>query len=131
MGEAAQRLLDRLEKVQSVGKGKWKACCPAHEDREPSLAIREADDGRLLVYCFAGCSAAEVLAAVGLSLGDLYPKPLGERLGPLWREPAYLSMERTVLALAAGERRSGKRLSRADMERERQAYLAMRAWRQP
>jgi hypothetical protein len=128
MADAADRLLARLEKVRSVGAGKWKACCPAHEDRDPSLAIREADDGRLLIYCFAGCSAAEVLAAVGLSLGDLYPKPLGDRVGPLWREPAYLGMARTVLGLAAGDRKAGRRLSRADLEAERQAYLRTREW---
>jgi hypothetical protein len=81
-----------------------------------------------LIHCFAGCSAAEVLAAVGLSLGDLYPKPLGDRVVPLWREPAYLGMARTVLGLAAGDRKAGRRLSRADLEAERQAYLRTREW---
>jgi putative DNA primase/helicase len=37
------------------GRG-WVARCPAHVDRTPSLSIREADDGRLLLHCFAGCA---------------------------------------------------------------------------
>jgi hypothetical protein len=39
----------------------WLACCPAHDDREPSLAIRDGDDGRVLVHCHAGCDQRDVL----------------------------------------------------------------------
>jgi putative DNA primase/helicase len=35
-------------------------CCPAHDDRNPSLAISERD-GRILVKCFAGCTQADVI----------------------------------------------------------------------
>jgi hypothetical protein len=38
------------------------ACCPAHDDRNPSLSVRRAPDGRVLVHCFAGCSLDAVLA---------------------------------------------------------------------
>ena len=47
--------------------------CPAHEDRTPSLSVREGDDERVLVNCFAGCSAEQICEAVGLSLSDLMP----------------------------------------------------------
>jgi hypothetical protein len=70
---SAARLLDRLEGVKSTGQGRWLARCPAHEDRSPSLSIRELGDGRLLLHDFAGCSAGDVLEALGLSLADLYP----------------------------------------------------------
>jgi hypothetical protein len=40
------------------------APCPAHEDREPSLAIREGDDGKILVRCHAGCNQDRVIAAL-------------------------------------------------------------------
>jgi DNA primase len=35
--------------------GAWIACCPAHDDRAPSLAIREAGDNGVLAHCHAGC----------------------------------------------------------------------------
>src|SRR5215207_1054730 len=46
-----------------VGTG-WLARCPAHDDRQPSLAIAEAKDGKLLVRCHAGCGQREVIAAL-------------------------------------------------------------------
>ncbi len=42
----------------------WMACCPAHEDREPSLSITEAKDGKVLVRCHAGCDQRDVIAAL-------------------------------------------------------------------
>lgn len=42
----------------------WMACCPAHDDKTPSLSIREGLDGTLLVHCFAGCGQALVIAAL-------------------------------------------------------------------
>ena len=64
--------LNKLEKVKG-SKGRWTACCPAHVDRSPSLAITETDDGRILLKCFAGCSAYEIVKAVGMDLTDLFP----------------------------------------------------------
>ena len=66
----AQDVLDRLEKVTG-SKGKWMACCPAHQDKSPSLAVTEADD-RVLVHCFSGCDTQDVTAAIGLNLADLF-----------------------------------------------------------
>ncbi len=40
------------------------AKCPAHDDHDPSLSIRDGDDGRLLTHCFSGCSAEAVWAAL-------------------------------------------------------------------
>lgn len=66
-------LLARLEGVKGTGQGKWVALCPAHGDKHPSLAVRETDDGVLLIHCFAGCDAEAVLGALGLNLSDLFP----------------------------------------------------------
>jgi hypothetical protein len=44
--------------------GGWIACCPAHDDREPSLSIRDADDGKVLVRCHAGCDQKRVIATL-------------------------------------------------------------------
>jgi phage/plasmid primase-like uncharacterized protein len=46
-----------------AGSG-WVARCPAHDDRTPSLSLADGHDGRLLVKCWAGCSAHDVLSAL-------------------------------------------------------------------
>lgn len=69
---ALGRMLERLDKVSTVAGG-FRACCPAHDDQHPSLSIREGDDGRILLHCWAGCKTADVLAALGLSWADLFP----------------------------------------------------------
>jgi putative DNA primase/helicase len=42
--------------------GGWLTCCCCHEDKRPSLSLRDGDDGKLLVRCFAGCDPRDVLA---------------------------------------------------------------------
>jgi hypothetical protein len=44
----------------------WMARCPAHDDQEPSLSIRDVDDGKVLVYCHTRCSQEQVIAALKL-----------------------------------------------------------------
>src|SRR5262249_27396640 len=41
----------------------WMAKCPAHEDRNPSLSIREVD-GKVLLHCHAGCTQCAVMDAL-------------------------------------------------------------------
>jgi len=64
-------ILSKLDGLRRCGKGHI-ARCPAHEDRTASLSINVGEDGRVLLHCFAGCAAADVLAAVGLELADLF-----------------------------------------------------------
>lgn len=71
---AIEVLLQRLDKVKQTGHCRWHARCPAHDDHGPSLTIRELDDGRILVHCFADCPTLEVLDAVGLDYSALYPQ---------------------------------------------------------
>lgn len=55
--------LSSLDKFKRVGKDSYKACCPAHNDRNPSLTITDVGD-KILVHCFSGCSQEEVLDAL-------------------------------------------------------------------
>lgn len=48
---------------RKVGGG-WMARCPAHEDRNPSLSIHDADDAKVLVRCHAGCDQGRVIGAL-------------------------------------------------------------------
>ena len=83
---AAETLLGRLESVKPTGPDRWLALCPAHDDRKPSLSIRRADD-RALIHCWAGCEASDVVAAIGLSLVDLFDD----------RQPHYTLSKRPAL----------------------------------
>ena len=77
-GAALGVVLSRLEAVKPYGRG-YRARCPACGGRSQKLSITEADAGRILLHCFAGCPAASVVEAMGLTLADLFP----ERLAPL------------------------------------------------
>jgi hypothetical protein len=96
--DPADLLLARLQRVKQSGAGRWMACCPAHEDRNASLSIRQVDDGRLLVHCFAGCSVDEVTRAAGLELSDLFPPRVDDERRPPRVRRAFLARD-AILAL--------------------------------
>ena len=68
----AQELLSRLDGVTNTGKG-WTAHCPAHEDKNPSLSINQADDGKILLKCHAGCEFKAITSALGVNPKELSP----------------------------------------------------------
>ena len=70
--DVAEIFLSRLAKVHRLGDNRYIACCPAHDDRNPSMSISIEDD-KLLTYCHAmQCSHEDILAAVGMKIGDFY-----------------------------------------------------------
>lgn len=93
MSAPVDRILGLLQGVRKSGRG-WSARCPAHEDRSASLSLAEGDDGRVLLRCFAGCGAADVVGALGLTLGDLFP----DRLPPATPEARRANREALALA---------------------------------
>jgi hypothetical protein len=100
-------LLSRLERVRRAGRG-WSARCPAHQDRSASLSVAVADDGRILVHCFALCPVADVLGAVGLQMSDLFPRRLADASPQArreLREAARQAQWRAALAMLAFEGR--------------------------
>ncbi len=62
-----QDILERLEGVKKAGPGRWMARCCGHDDRNPSLSIREGENGRPLLKCFAGCSYEHLAAILGIN----------------------------------------------------------------
>ena len=68
--EGAADLAQRCERPRQTSTG-WQACCPAHEDRTPSLSITPTAD-RVLVHCHAGCTPEAIVAALGRTLADLF-----------------------------------------------------------
>ncbi len=117
----ADKIITLLGGVKTTGQDRWIARCPAHEDRSPSLAIREVDD-RILLHCFAGCDVYEIVSAVGLELSDLFPesrehhKPLS-RPFPVSDILKCLSFESLFLKICASHLKNGKKLSDKDYER--------------
>ncbi|QWC85535.1 hypothetical protein KLP28_01765 [Nocardioidaceae bacterium] len=59
-------------------KGGARAQCPVHNSRGLTLSVRRGD-GRVSVYCFAGCEDVEVLDALGLVVRDLFDEPRTDR----------------------------------------------------
>jgi len=131
----ADKIISMLDGVRSTGQDRWIAKCPAHEDKSPSLAIREVDD-RLLLHCFAGCSIYEIVSAVGMELSNLFPEKR-ESHKPLSRPfPASdilkcLPLETTFLYLCAKDLQKGEQLTDQDFDRLRLAneriHLAVQA----
>lgn len=121
---AVHDLLDKLSKVKNTGANRWIACCPAHQDRRPSLTITEKDDGMVLLHCWAGCGAAEILQAVGLEFDALYPPKTDDHRGKPVRKPwnpadllKIMAFEATVVRICAADVAAGRTLNDADTQR--------------
>jgi hypothetical protein len=130
-------LLSRLDGVRQTHRDRWIALCPAHDDRSPSLSLRELDDGRLLIKCFAQCSPAAVVHAIGLELAHLFPpRPTEHYRGRVARSQrpyltsrelrALLQHYATVVLLAAEDMAAGRVLSSEDLETLRAATVRIR-----
>ncbi len=64
--------LSRLNGVKRSGNS-YVACCPAHDDKNPSLSVCLSEDGKkILIHCFAGCSDEAILDGLGLKQRDLF-----------------------------------------------------------
>lgn len=123
----ADDFLAKLSKSRKTGPANWIACCPAHADKNPSMTIRELDDGRVLVHCFAGCSVDDILAAVGLTFEALFPDHRAVET-PAWRRPfpaadvlEAIKEELGVIAIITGDIEEKRAVSESDMARLRLA----------
>jgi DNA primase len=131
---SAEKLLSRLERVKQTGEGRWLACCPAHNDKSPSLSIRETGDGTVLLHCFSHqCGAASIMEAVGLTLVDLFPdradhhRPAGKPRIPSQDVLSAIVTEAWIVALAARQVLDGFDLAEADVTRLEQAAERIRS----
>ena len=102
-------LISKLPGAKKSGAG-WSCRCPAHDDQQASLSVSAGDDGTALVKCHAGCDTSALLAALGLTLADLFPakiNPTPERNGkPKASGQTFPTANDAVAAL---ERTHGKR----------------------
>ena len=80
-------VLSRLDRPRKQGGG-WMAKCPAHDDGSPSLSVTEGDGGKVLLHCFGGCSAHDVVQSIGLDWKDLFPGRLDTEARQEYRRKA-------------------------------------------
>src|SRR5215212_9207975 len=69
-----EKVLKVVDGYKERHNGLW-CICPAHDDHNPSLHVEEAEDGRALLKCRAGCDQADVMDALerrGLKRRDLF-----------------------------------------------------------
>ncbi|MGD0397574.1 MAG: toprim domain-containing protein [Syntrophobacteraceae bacterium] len=66
----ARRIVEALGGTWNGNSGECR--CPVHVDSNPSLSVSESD-GKVLIYCFGGCSQESVIAA--LRAEGLWPEP--------------------------------------------------------
>ena len=112
--------------VERLG-GRWTASgglcrCPAHDDRTPSLSVRVGETS-LLLHCFAGCEATDILKALRASGRPLQVPPAdlrGERQVP---------GERTAAARSAAAARRIWRDARPIAGTPAETYLDYRSLR--
>lgn len=125
----AETLLAHLQGVHKTGPASWRAKCPAcnHPHDTGALAINESSGGTILVHCFRCGDTAAILAAVGLTVADLYPERIRDpspearqRAREAFKHSAWsaalrvLSREATVVGCAAGMLRQGHALTDDD-----------------
>ena len=131
MPDSIAKILSVLDGVRDRGRGQWYAKCPAHDDKSPSLSIKETSDGTVLIHCFGGCSVHDVVAAVGLELRDLFPaNDVHYRPGrrPRWNPRdllKLLSHEMTLVVIVAGELSKGNPLTDEGKARLHKAYMRL------
>lgn len=115
-------LLNRLDKVKATGKSTWKACCPSHDDGNPSLHLRETSDGIILIHCFAGCTPYEILSSISLDMNDLYPNSIGDfkrMKRPILPADAFsaVGLEALIVINSANQILGGQTLNFVEKER--------------
>lgn len=76
MADRYERVLSRLRKVRwHPSSEMWSACCPAHDDRNPSLLLWVGWSGNLLARCKSGgCSWPAIVEASGTTIADWFPE---------------------------------------------------------
>ena len=74
-----------LKGFRQVGQGSYMACCPAHDDKTPSLSITEISDG-VLIHCHAGCAYKDVISELDLADRRSSTKPSESYAQQIWHD---------------------------------------------
>lgn len=101
-----ESVLAQLENVTPQGS-RYRATCPAHVDRSPSLQVTPGDKG-ILLKCWSACSLAEICLALGIEQTDLFYDALDAN--PQKRQAAAQQRDRQRQQKALEAQRQGRRI---------------------
>lgn len=119
-------LLNALTEFKQKGKGKYVALCPVHNEKTPSLHIKELPDDRIIMHCFGcGANGVDICKALGMDLDILFPEKLEHgKEYKRERKPfnaneilAALAHEAILLSIAANKIAKGERINPVDADR--------------
>jgi len=110
------KILSRIE-AKPAGNGRYKACCPAHDEKTPSLFIREQANGLILLHCFGGCEVEDIVSAMDLTMGDLFPDDIQRKTSYCKNTQARVDHEKLILSMGRARRNSGEKLNPLDINR--------------
>lgn len=99
----------------------WQCCCPAHDDRNPSLTVRRGHDVPFVLYCHAGCSFDDILSSIGLTMNDEWRADESRRTDPLVieeREREQAAKREEILARRKELKEENKWLEAASLVQE-------------
>lgn len=129
-------VLNRLpDGARPYGRDRWRCACPAHGGTNRStLSIGVADNGAVLLRCWQGCSIEQIVGALGLDVGDLFP-PKDTHAQPLKRRSMLtarqaldlLQAESLVVFVVASDVHRERQVSDANWLRLRDAAARIQA----
>lgn len=121
---SADQLLSMLDGVRNQGADTWIAKCCAHDDKSPSLRVKDCGD-KILLHCFGGCTFTEICAALCIEPHQLFAdgrRPREIALGVSRRDVIdTLFKEMLIAQIVELDRAAGKAISQTDLEREQLA----------
>ncbi|EQD69671.1 DNA primase [mine drainage metagenome] len=135
-------LLARLERVKQTASG-WRADCANGHKTHGTLSITQANSGAILLHCFSGCTVADVLGGLGLTMADIQPQRLRDespearrqarerfRLASVSAAAGVIAREADLVLIAAADTAQGIPLTEADLGRLAEGVERLQAARE-
>ena len=115
--EKLEEFVSKLEYARSTGDNKYRARCPAHNDKSPSLDIQIGRTGAIIMICRShGCAPKDIMESVGMSENDLFPDdPYTHREG--FRRPKNWVPEDDEFIVRIGLDQPRNQFSKQDWEK--------------